>query len=82
MDSSALEQLQQKGVGMDFRGLICIHAQTGVQKVWRKYGFETDEGMGTWDEEGIEHVGMWKRVDVSNARRKSKAVIGSPPPQG
>ena len=79
-DASGLEQLQQKGVGMDFRGLICIHAQTGVQKVWRKYGFETDDSMGSWDEEGIDHVGMWKRVDVTNSRRKSKAIIGSPPP--
>lgn len=80
IDASSLEELQQMGVGIDFRGLILIHAQTGVQKVWKKYGFELDEKMGTWDEEGIEHVGMWKRVDVSNGRRKSKAIIGSPPP--
>ena len=65
-----------QGVGMDFRGLVLVHSQTGVQKVWRKYGFETDESMGHWDEEGIDHVGMWKRVDVTNGRRKSKAWLG------
>ena len=81
VDASGLEQVHQREVGMDFRGLICVHSQTGVQKVWRRYGFETDESMGHWDEEGIDHVGMWKRVDISNARRKSKAWIGSPPPQ-
>jgi predicted GNAT family N-acyltransferase len=63
--------------GLNFRGLVLIHAQVGVQKVWKRYGFETDESMGTWDEEGIEHVGMWKRVDVSDARRKSKVVLPS-----
>ena len=45
-----------------FRGLILAHAQTVVQKFWRKYGFVTDESMGEWDEEGIDHVGMWLRT--------------------
>lgn len=63
-----------QGAGLDYRGLVLVHSQVDVQKIWRKYGFETDESMGTWDEEGIEHVGMWKRVDVSAARRKSKVL--------
>ena len=78
VDPSGTDQLQQRGVGMDFRGLIMCHAQTGVQKVWRKYGFETDESLGTWDEEGIDHVGMWKRIEVKDTRRKSR-MLGSPP---
>ena len=78
-DPTTLETKPNNGVSMDFRGLVLIHAQTGVQKVWRKYGFETDESMGTWIEEGIEHVGMWKRMDVSDGRRKSKMWLPSRP---
>ena len=63
--------------GFDFRGLVLVHSQTGVQKVWQRYGFERDESMGTWIEERIEHVGMWKRVDVSEARRKSVGLMPS-----
>lgn len=77
IEGTQMEQIQQRGITLDFRGLICIHAQTGLQKFWSKYGFETDESMGHWDEEGIDHVGMWKRVDVSSGRRKSRVVIGS-----
>ena len=78
-DPTVLEQLNHDGVTMDFKGLVLVHAQTGVQKIWRKYGFETDESMGTWDEEGIEHVGMWKRLDVSDGRRKSKIWLPGHP---
>lgn len=78
-DPTTLETKNHESVGMDFRGLVLVHAQTEVQKVWRKYGFETDENMGTWIEEGIEHVGMWKRLDVSDGRRKSKVWLPSRP---
>lgn len=47
-----------------WRGLLCVHAQEQVIKVWEKYGFELDEKMGTWVEEGINHVGMFKRIYV------------------
>lgn len=67
-----LSEALHKGVAMNFKGLLLVHSQIGVQKVWKRYGFELDEKMGTWDEEGIEHVAMWKRVDVSNGRRNSK----------
>ena len=67
------------GIGMEFRGLVLVHAQTGVQKVWKKYGFETDESMGIWDEEGIDHVGMWKKLDIVDGRRKSKVRLLSSP---
>lgn len=74
MDPSMLEHYKQKGMVLDYYGLVLVHAQKGVQKVWQKYGFETDESMGTWDEEGIEHVGMWKRVDLATGRRGSGKV--------
>jgi predicted GNAT family N-acyltransferase len=44
-------------------GLVHVHAQEQVVEVWKKWGFEVDEKMGTWEEEGIPHVGMFKRVD-------------------
>lgn len=47
-----------------WRGLVLIHAQTNLQKWYAKFGFTLDEKMGQWDEEGIAHVGMWKRIKV------------------
>jgi predicted GNAT family N-acyltransferase len=67
-----LSEALHKGIAMNFKGLVLVHSQVGVVKVWKRYGFEVDEGLGKWMEEGIEHVGMWKRVDVSNGRRNSK----------
>ena len=42
-----------------WNGLVLVHAQVSVEGMYARLGFETDEGMGRWDEEGIEHVGMW-----------------------
>ena len=75
----ALKQHSIRGVSMDWKGLVLIHAQVGVQKVYKKFGFETDESMGVFDEEGIDHVGMWRRLDVSDGRRKSKAWLPTSP---
>ena len=47
-----------------WKGLMCVHAQEQVRKTWAKFGFEVDEGMGTWTEEGIKHVGMFRRVGI------------------
>jgi predicted GNAT family N-acyltransferase len=47
-----------------WRGLILVHAQVDVEQMYARLGFETDESLGRWDEEGIEHVGMYKRVVV------------------
>lgn len=52
-----------------FRGLVLVHAQKTVEKVWTNHGFVKDESMGVWFEEEIEHVGMWKRIDVEGGRR-------------
>lgn len=49
-----------------WKGLACVHAQEQVEEAWAKWGFEKDEGMGTWDEEGITHVGMFKRLHIEN----------------
>ncbi|GKZ32868.1 hypothetical protein AbraIFM66950_002512 [Aspergillus brasiliensis] len=53
------------GVEGEWKGLVLVHAQVQVEGMYRRLGFETDEGLGRWDEEGIEHVGMWRRVHVS-----------------
>jgi predicted GNAT family N-acyltransferase len=47
-----------------WKGLMCVHAQEQVAKTWAKWGFELDEGMGTWVEEGINHVGMFRRLNI------------------
>ncbi|PWY95264.1 acetyltransferase, GNAT family [Aspergillus sclerotioniger CBS 115572] len=49
----------------EWKGLVLVHAQTQVERMYARMGFETDEGLGRWDEEGIEHVGMWRRVQLS-----------------
>ena len=57
-----------------FRGLVLVHAQKTVEKVWSKHGFVRDEKMGVWFEEGIEHVGMWKRIDFEPEPRRKSVV--------
>jgi len=50
----------ESGIGWDGRALV--HAQKSVEKYYEKMGFEADESMGEWYEEGIVHIGMWKNV--------------------
>lgn len=47
-----------------WKGLLLIHAQVRVEGWYKGLGWRTDEGLGRWDECGIEHVGMWRRVEV------------------
>lgn len=57
-----------------WKGLVCAHAQVHLEGTYKKWGFERDAGMGTWWEEGIEHVGMWKRLKLKEEdvfRRRS-----------
>lgn len=49
-----------------WNGLVCVHAQEQVQGAWAKWGFQVDEGMGKWWEEGIPHVGMFQRLDINS----------------
>jgi len=50
--------------GEEWKGLVLVHAQRGVTRFWEGMGFVRDEGLGVWVEEGIEHVGMWRRMGV------------------
>jgi predicted GNAT family N-acyltransferase len=61
-----------------WEGLIMIHAQAQIKKMWEKHGFSeelrNDKGKVEiaaephWMEEGIEHIGMWKRIEVKRGR--------------
>ncbi len=54
--------VRDRGLG-EWKGLVLVHAQKRVEGWYKSLGFELDEGMGWWWEEGIEHVAMWKRVE-------------------
>lgn len=49
-------------IGTEYNGLVLCHAQVVVEQMYARLGFVTDQKLGRWDEEGIEHLGMWKRV--------------------
>ncbi|EGX95583.1 acetyltransferase [Cordyceps militaris CM01] len=49
-------------------GLVCVHAQKRVQPFWERCGFKLDEGMGSWWEEGIVHVGMFQRLSINEKK--------------
>ena len=61
-----------------WQGLVMIHAQVQLKHMWEKHGFReelrNDNGEVEipvephWMEEGIEHVGMWKRLKVAPGR--------------
>ncbi|KAG6026859.1 hypothetical protein E4U41_001141 [Claviceps citrina] len=46
-------------------GLVCVHAQANAVGAWERWGFAVDQKMGSWWEEGILHVGMFKRVEFT-----------------
>ncbi|KAF2442658.1 hypothetical protein P171DRAFT_47232 [Karstenula rhodostoma CBS 690.94] len=62
-----------------WQGLVMIHAQANLKNYWEKhFGFkeelvsengEVEIGKEPhWVEEGIEHVGMWKRLKIDSGR--------------
>ncbi|MCJ1352919.1 MAG: hypothetical protein MMC33_002903 [Icmadophila ericetorum] len=67
-DSRGTDPVERENWGLrrEWKGLVLIHAQGEMERWWRMMGFVRDEGMGEWWEEGIRHVGMWRRMDVRN----------------
>ncbi|KAM3076216.1 hypothetical protein ACMFMF_005551 [Clarireedia jacksonii] len=66
----------------EWKGLIGLHARKETVKVWERNGFAVDEGMGSWFEVKIRHVGMFRRVeldsttgDMSEERESPEAEI-------
>ena len=61
-----------------WNGLVMIHAQANLKTLWERYGFaeelKNDNGEVAiakepqWVEEGILHVGMWRRLKIDNSR--------------
>jgi len=49
---------------VEWKGLVCAYARETAVKTWERNGFVVDEGMGSWFEVGIRHVGMLVRVPV------------------
>lgn len=62
----AVQVEREKSVVAEWNGLVLVHAQRDVEKFYRSLGFVTDEGLGEWVEEGIQHVGMWRRLEVGS----------------
>lgn len=58
------EENDGDGKGTGWNGLVFIHAQVEVESFYNRLGFVTDPGMGRWYEEGIEHVAMWRRLEL------------------
>ena len=54
-----------------WRGLVLVHAQVDVEAMYRGMGFVRDDELGRWDEEGIEHVGMFRRVEIRSKNLQS-----------
>ncbi|KAH6718210.1 hypothetical protein BKA61DRAFT_716926 [Leptodontidium sp. MPI-SDFR-AT-0119] len=52
------------GDGREWKGLVGIHANADVVGTWKRYGFVVDEGMGSWFEGSMRHVGMFLRLDL------------------
>ncbi|EEH50484.2 uncharacterized protein PADG_06563 [Paracoccidioides brasiliensis Pb18] len=50
--------------GKPWAGDVLVHAQVAVEKIYAHLGFVTDASMGTWVEEGMDHVGMWRKIKV------------------
>ena len=65
-DEEASAKKEEEKKEAKWNGLVHAHAQKVLVPWYEKQGFEVDEGMGTWWEERIDHVGIWKRVDVRN----------------
>ena len=53
-------------MGSGWNGAVLVHAQVAIEQLWTKLGFITDPNLGNWDEEGIQHLGMWRTVDVKD----------------
>lgn len=60
-------KIEGRPEAIPWQGLVMVHAQKQVEGLWEKYGFKRDDQLGAWDEEGIEHVGMWRRIAVKDS---------------
>ncbi|KAJ5247704.1 Acyl-CoA N-acyltransferase [Penicillium chermesinum] len=59
------EQRNDPPPSQKWKGLVLLHAQVDVEQMYQRMGFTTDESLGRWDEEGIDHVGMYRRLTIA-----------------
>lgn len=55
--------------GQGWKGHVLTHAQVYIEGMYVKLGFVTDARLGRWDEEGIEHLGMWRKLDLDTSQQ-------------
>lgn len=70
--------LRGKEDAVVWKGLTMVHAQVSVAPLWQKHGFSEElvnekgeveiNKEARWVEEGLEHMGMWKRIRVDAGR--------------
>lgn len=82
---TALEKAQMQGTHREkeitWQGLVMIHAQANLKAMWERVGFSEElknehgeveiQAEPHWTEEGIEHIGMWRRLPVDKGKRLS-----------
>lgn len=51
-----------------WKGLVLVHAQKHLEFLYARWSFVKDDTLGTWFEEGIEHIGMWRRLSIKERR--------------
>jgi predicted GNAT family N-acyltransferase len=52
--------------GGEWKGLVCVHAYEKATTTWGRNGFVEDEGLESWMEARLRHVGMFCRVPVKS----------------
>jgi predicted GNAT family N-acyltransferase len=65
IDEAALIGARAERSPLLWKGLVLVHAQVDVERMYARLGFVTDEELGTWYEEGIEHRGMFRRLTLA-----------------
>lgn len=68
IDEAAVQLAERShwaGAPVRWQGLVLVHAQAEVEGMYKRLGFEADVSLGRWNEEGIEHVGMFRRIEVA-----------------
>ena len=61
-EKKAKQELGIKFEDLKWHGLVLAHSQKSAISFYKKLGFIHDEKLGSWIEEGIEHVAMWKKL--------------------
>ena len=69
------KQIDERKKFRQWQGLVRIHAQVGAVRWYEGQGFELEKDekgkvRDGWDEEGIWHLGMWKKVKLRKSEEE------------